>query len=73
MTLIEDWQKVLTKAWSVKFNILAIIFGATEAVLPQLQDAIPPGTFAVLAALAAGASLVSRLLAQKEFPNATAK
>ena len=67
MMLIEDWKKVLLKAWSVKFNILTILLGAAEAILPMLESSVPRGVFAMLSAVAAGASLTARILSQKEF------
>lgn len=67
MILVEDWKKILTKAWSVKFNILAILLGAAEAILPMFESAVPRGVFAMLSAVAAGASLTARILSQKEF------
>lgn len=67
MALIEDWQSVLKKAWSVKFNIAATIFGAAEVVVALVQPAaIPNGVFAGLAAVISIASSVSRIMAQKE-------
>lgn len=73
MMLVQDWEKVLAKAWSVKFNILTILLGAAEAILPMLESSIPRGAFAILAAVTAGASLAARILSQKEFRDDAAK
>lgn len=73
MRLVDDWQKVLRKAWSVKFNVLAILLGAAEAILPMLETAMPRGLFALLSAFAAGASLTARILSQKEFRDEAAQ
>lgn len=67
MRLIEDWRYVLAKAWSVKFNIAAAVFGGAEVGVAILQPAgIPNGVFAGIAALISILSNVSRVLAQKE-------
>jgi hypothetical protein len=74
MTLIEDWKAVLTKAWSVKFNIAATLFGAGEVVVALVQPAsIPNGIFAGIAAVISILSNVSRVLAQKELTSGTDK
>lgn len=67
MTLVTDWQKILRKAWSVKFNILAIVLGSAEALLPLFEDTVPRGVFGGLSALAAGGALAARIMSQKEF------
>jgi len=67
MTLIENWSEILTKAWSVKFNIAATLFGAAEVVVALIQPAsIPNGVFAGIAAFISIASNVARIMAQKE-------
>ena len=72
--LIEDWQAVLRKAWSVKFNIAATAFGAAEVVVALVQPAsIPNGVFAGIAAVISVAANVSRLMAQKELSDGTDK
>jgi hypothetical protein len=75
MQLIDDWDLILKKAWSVKFNILATIFGAAEVVVALVQPAsIPNGVFAGIAAAVSILSNVARVMAQQEITNApTAK
>ena len=74
MKLIEDWQLILAKAWSVKFNIAATVFGALEVVVALVQPAsIPNGVFAGIAAAISMASNVARILAQKEISDAPAE
>lgn len=73
MELIDDWKSVLAKAWSVKFNIAATIFGAAEVVAALIQpEGVPRGVFAGIAACISIAANVSRLMAQKELSNAPA-
>ncbi|ATQ74864.1 hypothetical protein CR152_10260 [Massilia violaceinigra] len=67
MRLIDDWRTVLRKAWSVKFNVAATLFGAAEvAVAIWKPDGVPNGMFAGGAAAISIFANVSRLLAQKE-------
>lgn len=74
MDLIEDWDKVLKRAWSVKFNIAATLFGAAEVVVALVQPAsIPNGVFAGIAAGISILSNVSRVMAQEELSDAPTK
>lgn len=72
MKLIENWEDVLRKAWSVKFNVLAAFLAAAEVAMPILQQGfeplqlVPAGTLAALAGLISGGSIIARVLAQKE-------
>ena len=71
MTLIEDWDVVLKKAWSVKFNIAATLFGAAEVVVALVNPAsIPNGIFAGIAATISIAANVARIMAQKAISGA---
>jgi hypothetical protein len=74
MTLLEDWKEILKKAWSVKFNVAALVFGCTEAIIALLQPAgAPVGVFAAMSILASVGALVARTLAQGEDTKALAK
>jgi uncharacterized membrane protein YuzA (DUF378 family) len=74
MRLVDDWRKVLAKAWSVKFNIAAAIFGAGEIVVQIVQPAsIRPGVFAGIAAFVSIAATAARVMAQKELSDGTPK
>lgn len=67
MNLIDNWGAILAKAWSVKFNIAATLFGAAEVVVALVQPAgIPNGVFAGIAAVISIAANVARVMAQKE-------
>lgn len=71
MKLIVNWREVLTKAWSVKFNIAATVFGGAEVGVAILQPVgIPNGVFAGVAALISILSNGARLLAQNELSDA---
>ncbi len=67
MTLIEDWKLVLSKAWSVKFQVLAAFFTTLEATVPYVKpDGTNSNVFALLAGSATLLALIARVLAQKE-------
>jgi hypothetical protein len=68
MKLVDDWQSVLKKAWSVKLIVLAALFSGAEVVLPYFADAFPHDLFAALSGLTASAALVARICAQKPAP-----
>lgn len=70
MTPVENWQAILKKAWSVKFNAAATLFGAAEVVVALVQPAsVPNGVFAGIAAVISIAANVARIMAQKEMSN----
>lgn len=67
MIFVEDWKAILKKAWSVKFNIAAALFGAAEVVVALVKPAsIPNGVFAGIAATVSIAANIARVMAQKE-------
>lgn len=65
--LIDDWERVLKRAWSVKFNIAAALFGGLEVAVSIWQpDGVPHGAFAGVAAVVTMMAVGARVLAQKE-------
>ncbi|NHZ83782.1 hypothetical protein F2P44_31615 [Massilia sp. CCM 8695] len=67
MMLIDDWRVVLRRAWSVKFNVAATLFGAAEVAVAIWQPpGMPNGVFAGGAAAVSIFANVSRIMAQKE-------
>lgn len=62
--LIDDWRRVLRKAWSIKFAVIAAILGVVEGVLPMFTDLIPRGIFVWLMLAATLAGLYARLVSQ---------
>ncbi len=74
MQLVENWPAVLKKAWSLKFNAAAAVFGGLEVVVGQVQPAgIPNGIFAGIAMAVSIGAFAARLLAQQEIHDAPAK
>lgn len=67
MRLIQDWRHVIKKAWVIKFNIAAMLFGAAEVAVAIWQpEGIPNGVFAGIAAVISIAANVARVMAQQE-------
>lgn len=68
MRLLDDWRRVLRRAWSVKFMLAAAALSGGEVVMSILQpnNSLPPGVFAALAGVVTSMALVARLLAQNE-------
>lgn len=67
MQLIEDWDRVLKRAWSIKFTAISIVLSGAEVVVQIWQPAhIPNGLFAGLAGMVSVGAGIARLLAQKE-------
>lgn len=69
LTLVEDWDAILKRAWSIKFTILAGLLGVLELVLPPTPG-IPKGVLA-WAGIVISVALIPlvRVLAQKEAAN----
>lgn len=64
MKLIErrsEWHKL----WSMRFAILAALFGAIDLTLPIWQGLVPQSTFAALSTFSAVAAAVSRVIKQE--------
>lgn len=74
MRLVDDWQTILRRAWSVKFNMAAALFGAGEIVVQIWQPvSVRPGVFAGIAAFVSMAATAARVMAQKEISDGAAK
>lgn len=67
MKLAYDWQRVLMRAWSLRFGAAAFVFEGAELVLPIFIDAFPRHIFAGLSLLALGGSFWARLVRQKGY------
>jgi len=67
MKLADDWKRIVRRAWSIRFGILAAVLSGGEVVLPMFADAIPRGTFAGLSFVSVAAAMVARLVAQKGY------
>lgn len=74
MNLVENWQAILTKAWSIKFTGISLLLSAAEVYVQLVQPAaIPGGIFAGIAGAVSLAAGVARLLAQQEVNGGTPK
>jgi len=72
MTLITNAKEVAKKAWSVRLATLTVLFSTLEALQPLLQFVVPAGTFAILSALLALATIISRFVKQEDLAEAIA-
>lgn len=70
MTLVSNWRTVLRNAWSVRFSLLATVFGSIDVALQYLDGAlpIPQRSFAGLMLLSSLLAGVSRVVAQSTIP-----
>lgn len=72
MRLLDDWQEILRRAWSVRLIILSGLLSGLEVALPVLRETIEPlgivpsGTFAILAIITSAAAAIARLLVQPD-------
>lgn len=67
MKPVDDWRRVLRKAWSVRFTVLAALLSGAEVAV-QFMDAptwMPRGLFAVLAGATSIAAFFARMVAQR--------
>lgn len=65
MKLLDDWKRVVKKAWSFRLALLSAVLGGAEVVIQFWRpDGISPGAFAAVAALVSIASALSRIVAQ---------
>lgn len=72
MKLLDDYRQILSRAWSVRWLIVAGLLSGAEVALqiaqPVIEPLIPRGLFSALAGLATAAALVARVLAQSNLP-----
>lgn len=64
--LLDDWRRVLRRAWSIRFSLLAAAFTVAEVVVPIFGDVLPRGVFVLLAFAASIGATVARIVAQPE-------
>ena len=66
MKLLADWKRILRRAWSIRFMLMAGLLSGVETALPFFYEAMPHGVFAMLSGVSVGAAFVARLVAQKD-------
>lgn len=62
--LIQDWPRIIRKAWSFRLAILAAALGGLEMALPLFSDAVPRHVFLGLSILTTVGAAVARIVAQ---------
>lgn len=65
-SLISNWKRVSTKAYSVRLILLAMFFSGLEVALPFIPLDVSAGTFAAASGVISAVAFASRLIAQKE-------
>ena len=71
MKLVDNWENLLRKAWSLRLMAISAIFAALEGLIQalmffgQLPSWMPPGVFLGLSLLNTGGAFVLRLVKQK--------
>ena len=66
MKLYDNWKEILTKAWSIRFMLLAGVLSGLEVILPFFNESIPKNLFAALSLVCVSAAFVARLIAQRD-------
>lgn len=64
MRLLDDWQRLARRAWSVRLAILSAGLSAVEFALPFVAPERPSGWFAGAAVLVSLAAAGARIVAQ---------
>ena len=67
MKLIDDWKKILKKAWSIRLLVIASLLSGVEIIIPLLVDSFPKGVFAALSFVFTAAAFIARIVAQNGF------
>jgi len=70
MKLVDDWKRILKRAWSIRLILLAGFFSGLEALIQVAtlfieELPIPRGLFAAISFIAANGAFVTRLIAQQ--------
>ena len=67
MRLIDNWHKVLRRAWSIRLILIAALLSGLEVALPILDGYhnFPRGWFAAASGLITMAALIARIIAQR--------
>lgn len=71
MRLVQDWKRVLQRAWSVRLMLIAAVLSGLEVAMPYLDGYvdIPPRLFALLSGLTVAAAFIARIVAQRNIPD----
>lgn len=64
MKLIDEWRRIVRKAWSFRLALLAAALGGVEMALPLFSDAVPRHVFLSLSILTTVGAALTRIVAQ---------
>lgn len=68
MKLLSNWKAILTKAWSIRFIILAGVLQGVDLAFSLLAPAKASIGFVVAAAIFTVLAFVARIIAQNNLP-----
>lgn len=66
MKLYDNWQSIITKAWSVRLMSLTVVLQVIDAALPVLATVLPHGAVSALTAISAIGAIVARVVPQSD-------
>jgi len=66
LKLIDDWHRVMLRAWSVRLSIIAIGLELMDALLPQLTGILPDRLLSHLSIVATIGVPIARLIQQSQ-------
>lgn len=64
MKLVDNWRRVVSKAWSIKLALVSAALSATEFALPYVAPAVSSGKFAAVAGAVSLAAALARIVSQ---------
>lgn len=64
MKLVDDWKRILRKAWSVRLALLSAVLSAGEFAMQYLAPEHASGAFALTAGVVSLSAAIARLVAQ---------
>lgn len=66
MRLLNNWKRIIRRAWSIRLGIISALFAGAEVVLPMFVDVIPRNLFAGMSFISVAGAVVARVIAQPE-------
>ena len=64
MNLVQDWKRIIRKAWSFRLAALAAALAGAEMALPYVSDLFPSRVFLALSMAVTIGAAVARIIAQ---------
>lgn len=71
MNLVQDWKRIMRKAWSFRLTVLASGLAGAEMALPYVSDLFPPRLFLALSMAVTIGAAIARIVAQPKMHDDT--